>query len=64
MGRLCYPIPVGGQQTDLGLCKPADAPTGLVAYTDGAPSNARNIQNVFPYLNPPLRGAPRPQNQP
>ena len=64
MGRLCYPIPVGGQQTDLGLCKPADAPTGQVAFTDGAPSNAANIQNVFPYLNPPLRGAPRPQTQP
>ena len=64
MGRLCHPIPVGGVQTDLGVCKPADAPTGLVAFTDGAPSNAANIQNVFPYLNPPLRGAPRPQTQP
>ncbi len=64
MGRLCYPIPVGGVQTDLGLCKPADAPTGQVAFTDGAPSNAANIQNVFPYLNPPLRGAPRPQTAP
>ena len=64
MGRLCYPIPVGGKATDLGLCKPADAPTGQVAYTDGAPSNANNIQNIFPYLNAPLRGAPRPQNQP
>ncbi len=64
MGRLCYPIPVGGKQTDLGLCKPADAPTGQVAFTDGAPSNAANIQAVFPYLNPPLRGAPRPQTQP
>ena len=64
MGRLCYPIPVGGKATDLGLCKPADAPTGQVAYTDGAPSNAANIQNLFPYLNPPLRGAPRPQTQP
>jgi len=64
MGRLCHPIPVGGVQTDLGLCKPADAPTGMVAFTDGAPSNAANIQNVFPYLNPPLRGAPRPQTAP
>jgi len=60
MGRLCYPIPVGGKPTDLGLCKPADAPTGMVAYTDGAPSNANNIQNAFPYLNNPLRGGPRP----
>ena len=64
MGRLCYPIPVGGKPTDLGLCTPADAPTGQVAFTDGAPSNAANIQAVFPYLNPPLRGAPRPQTQP
>ncbi len=64
MGRLCHPVPIGGKQTDLGLCKPADAPTGLVAYTDGAPSAASNILNAFPYLNPPLRGAPRPQTQP
>ena len=62
MGRLCHPIPVAGAPTDLGLCRPADAPTGLVAYTDGAPSNAINIQNAFPYLDPPLRGSPRPQN--
>ncbi len=64
MGRLCHPVPIAGKQTDLGLCKPADAPTGLVAYTDGAPSAASNIQNAFPYLNSPLRGAPRPQTQP
>jgi len=64
MGRLCYPIPIAGKQTDLGLCKPADAPTGMVAYTDGAPSSATNILNAFPYLNPPLRGSPRPQTQP
>lgn len=64
MGRLCYPIPVNGTATDLGLCTPADAPTGQVAYTDGAPSNAINIQNQFPYLNAPLRGSPRPQTQP
>ncbi len=64
MGRLCHPVPIAGKQTDLGLCKPADAPTGLVAYTDGAPSAASNILNAFPYLNPPLRGAPRPQTQP
>ena len=64
MGRVCHPVPVGGVATDLGLCKPADAPTGTVAFTDGAPSNAANIQNIFPYLNPPLRGAPRPQTAP
>ena len=64
MGRLCHPIPVAGKPTDLGLCKPADAPTGMVAYTDGAPSSATNILNAFPYLTAPLRGSPRPQTQP
>ncbi len=64
MGRLCHPIPINAVPTQLGLCAPADAPTGLAAYTDGAPSNAANIMNRFPYLNPPLRGAPRPQTQP
>jgi hypothetical protein len=64
MGRLCHPVPIAGTPTALGLCDPADAPTGLVAYTDGAPSRATNILNAFPYLNPPLRGAPRPQDRP
>jgi hypothetical protein len=58
MGRLCYPIPIGGQQTDLGLCKPSDAPTGQVAYTDGAPISAMDVQNAFPYLNDPIPGSP------
>ncbi len=64
MGRLCHPVPIAGKATALGLCTPEQAPTGLVAYTDGAPSNASNILNAFPYLNTPLRGAPRPQTQP
>ena len=64
MGRLCYPVPIAGVPTNLGLCSPSDAPTGQAAYTDGAPSNAINILNRFPYLNPPLRGGPRPQTQP
>jgi len=58
MGRLCYPVPIAGQQTALGLCQPSDAPTGMVAYTDGAPLNASYVQNAFPYLNPPIPGAP------
>ncbi len=58
MGRLCHPVPVNGTQTQLGLCTPANAPTGTVAYTDGAPLNAQEFQNAFPYLNTPLRGAP------
>ncbi|MBB6229243.1 hypothetical protein FHS79_003444 [Polymorphobacter multimanifer] len=64
MGRLCHPVPIAGTPTNLGLCSPAQAPTGLVAFTDGAPSRATNILNEFPYLTPPLRGAPRPQTQP
>ena len=100
MGALCYPVPIAGVPTDLGLCKPSDAPSGMVPFTDGAPSNARGayvgtpgavmpanfptkgvsgntttddvyktpptpyLQQTFPYLTYPLRGSPRPQNQP
>ncbi len=64
MGRLCHPIPIAGMATQLGLCQASDAPSGLTAYTDGAPSSANATLNAFPYLNPPLRGAPRPQTQP
>jgi hypothetical protein len=64
MGRLCHPVPIAGKPTDLGLCKPSDAPAGLVPFTDGAPTNANRTMNRFPYLNLPLRGAPRPQTQP
>jgi hypothetical protein len=66
MGRLCYPIPIAGNQTDLGVCKPADAPSGQVPFTDGAPSSATGsyLLQTFPYLGHPLRGSPRPQTQP
>ncbi len=59
MGRLCYPVPINGVQTDLGLCKPADAPVGNAPLTDGAPISATEFQNVFPYLNSPLSNSPR-----
>ena len=59
MGRLCYPVPINGVATDLGLCTPANAPTGQVAYTDGAPISARDLQGTFPYLNTPIPGSPR-----
>ncbi|CAN5714141.1 DUF4331 domain-containing protein [soil metagenome] len=59
MGRLCYPVPINGVQTDLGLCKPADAPVGNAPLTDGAPISAAELQNVFPYLNSPLSNSPR-----
>ena len=64
MGRLCHPIPIAGKQVQLGLCTPEDAPSGLTPYTDGAPLNATFTMDAFPYLNPALRGSPRPQTQP
>jgi len=57
MGRLCYPIPVNGVNTDLGLCAPADANVGNVAFTDGAPVNASMMKTTFPYLADPLPGS-------
>ena len=57
MGRLCYPVPIGGTPTDLGLCKPTDAPLGQVAFTDGAPVSAADFDTQFPYLRTPLPGA-------
>jgi len=57
MGRLCYPIPVSGTDTNLGLCAPEDASVGNVAFTDGAPSNAAMIGTSFPYLAMPLPGS-------
>jgi hypothetical protein len=57
MGRLCYPIPVAGTDTDLGLCTPEDASVGNVPFTDGAPSNASMSMNRFPYLALPLAGS-------
>jgi hypothetical protein len=57
MGRLCYPIPVNGTPTDLGLCKPSDAPVGNAPFTDGAPVSAQDFDTAFPYLRTPLPGA-------
>lgn len=59
MGRLCYPVPINGVQTDLGLCTPSNAPVGQVAFTDGAPISARDLQGTFPYLNTPVPGSPK-----
>lgn len=58
MGRLCYPVPINGVQTDLGLCTTSNAPVGNVPFTDGAPISARDLQPGFPYLNPPIPGSP------
>lgn len=58
MGRLCYPVPINGVRTNLGLCRKKDAPVGNVAFTDGAPISARDLQETFPYLNTPIPGSP------
>ncbi len=58
MGALCHPVPISGTPTDLGFCTPEDAPVGNVAFTDGAPISATELQNAFPYLNTPIPGSP------
>ena len=58
MGALCYPVPINGEPTDLGLCAPEDAPVGNVPFTDGAPISASELGNAFPYLNDPIPGSP------
>ena len=57
MGRLCYPIPVNGTDTNLGLCAPEDANVGNVPFTDGAPVNASMMGTSFPYLATPISGS-------
>jgi hypothetical protein len=57
MGRLCHPVPINGTNTDLGLCKPADAPVGTAPFTDGAPVSAQDFDTQFPYLRTPIPGA-------
>lgn len=39
------------------LLPQADAPSGQLAYTDGATVKATDFRNTFPYLNTPLPGA-------
>ncbi|HEY1314249.1 MAG TPA: DUF4331 domain-containing protein [Steroidobacteraceae bacterium] len=60
MGALCYPLPIGANKapTNLGLCTPANAPVGNVPFTDGAPVNALDFDQTFPYLKTPLPGSP------
>ncbi len=57
MGRLCYPIPVNGTDTDLGLCTSDDASVGNVPFTDGAPLDATMMDASFPYLATPIAGS-------
>lgn len=63
MGALCHDIPVNGTPTNLGYCEPEDAPVGDQPFTDGAPLNARDVQDAFPYLNTPLPGSPQEAQQ-
>lgn len=65
MGALCHPIAVdldgsgtaGDEGDNLGLCSPSDAPVGNAPFTDGAPQNAAQFDNAFPYLTTPLSGS-------
>jgi hypothetical protein len=57
MGRLCYPLTIGGNSVDLGLCTPSNAPVGNVPFTDGAPVTAADFNTTFPYLTTPLPGS-------
>lgn len=57
MGRLCHPVTIGNDEVDLGLCPTTAAPLGLVPFTDGAPVDAGDFDEEFPYLTTPLPGA-------
>ena len=70
MGALCYNVPLGAElgvegavedkrsdNVNLGYCKPKDAAVGNVPFTDGAPIDASELLNKFPYLNTPIPGA-------
>lgn len=50
MGLLCH--------LSLNLCTPADAPSGLLGFTDGALQQAAQFDAGFPYLTTPVPGAP------
>ena len=54
MGALCGLT--GNEDTLKVGCKPADAPAGGLALTDGVRKNAASFKATFPYLNTPLPG--------
>ncbi|MDJ0759922.1 MAG: DUF4331 domain-containing protein [Woeseiaceae bacterium] len=60
MGALCHDLPIGenGAGVNLGLCSPADAVVGNQPFTDGAPLQATDLNNSFPYLLTPYPGSP------
>ena len=54
MGSLC--VLTGATDTLKVGCKPADAPAGGLALTDGVRKSAANFGVTFPYLNTPIPG--------
>jgi hypothetical protein len=52
MGALCHAFPAAFG------CGPADAPSGTLAFTDGAFVDASFFDAAFPYLKTPLPGSP------
>ncbi len=60
MGALCHDVPLGenGAGVNLGLCDPADAVVGNQPFTDGAPLQATDLNQSFPYLLTPYPGSP------
>ena len=55
MGAICH--------AGLGLCEPADAPSGTLPFTDGAPLGGGDdpiLLPNFPYLGTPIPGATNP----
>ncbi|MEO1574834.1 MAG: DUF4331 domain-containing protein, partial [Pseudomonadota bacterium] len=60
MGALCHDVPLGenGSGINLGLCSPEDAVVGNAPFTDGAPLDATQLNNSFPYLLTPYPGSP------
>ena len=55
MGALC--VLTGAADALQVGCKPADAPAGGLALTDGVRKTAADYQATFPYLTTPLSGA-------
>lgn len=54
MGALC--VLTGATDTLKVGCKPADAPAGGMAFTDGVRKSAAFYNVTFPYLTTPIAG--------
>ena len=54
MGALC--VLTGAADTLKVGCKPADAPAGGLAFTDGVRKDVNTFKPAFPYFNTPLPG--------